>query len=222
MNQPKKLFITGQSVHVSQTPQVDPEGQTVMRQYATRAEATPRGPGGQVAGSAMGSIPASVQYSAKAGEMAQAARTACAGCAHFDVKAWREFLVKATGPASTPEWRETIRTMEGRIMMAGYGYAGDNSNDEDGVQKTLYNHGICRVLSDWVESQAGRDPMWWPVVPWREASCPTVCRAGAGKPELPVVTAQQPYGFFKPKDLDAQKAGALRYDAVMQAAQNRK
>lgn len=223
MTTPKKLFLTGQSLQMTNDPAFAPEQQRVVRQYNTRAEATPRGgDGGMAQGGPLGTIPAAVQYTTSAGEMAQGARTSCGSCKHFDVKAWREFLIKATGPASTPEWRATIRTMEARIAMAGYGYAADNDHAEDGVQKTLYNHGICRVLSDWVESQAGRDPNWWPVVPWREASCPTVCRAGAGKPQLQVVTAQQPYGLYKPRDLDAQKAGAARYDAMMHAAAGKK
>lgn len=216
----KGLFVTGQQMKFTNTPQVDAEGQQVVQEYNLRAGANAGAPG--QAGASLGSIPAVVQYHAgNAGQAAQAARTSCQACKHFDVKAWQEFLVKATGAAATEEWKKTIHTMRSRIMMAGYGYAGDNSNEEDGVEKTLWNHGICRVLSDWVESQAGRDPSWWPVVPWREATCPTYCRAGAGKPELQVVTAQQPYGFFQPKDVDAEKAGAIRYDAILHAAQGR-
>lgn len=139
-------------------------------------------------------------------------------CSNFDVKAWRKYLSDATNPGSTPEMRQTIATFKARIAMAGYGYEKpDGTVDIDG---TLAAHGICRVLSDWVESIKGKDPVFWPVVPWREATCPPSCRAGAS--ELQVVTAEKPLGFYVPKDLDAKNLGGKRYDEVLRLAQGKK
>ncbi len=76
--------------------------------------------------------------------------------------------------------------------------------------------GICRVLSDWVEGIVGRNPMHWPVVPDQHATCPTYVAVPGARME--VVTPTQPLGLFKPKDYDAKKIGAKRYDSVLQAA----
>lgn len=141
-------------------------------------------------------------------------------CKHHDVNAWRKFLEAADNPGSTAEMRETMRTMRAKIMMIGYGYAGDN--DDLDIERTMKAHGICRPMSDTVEKATGRDPFFWPVVTWREANCPPEVKVGHGLPPVPVVTAQSPNGFFQPKDLDAEKIGSARYDVIMHAASGRK
>ncbi len=212
-----EMIITGRETKFSATPQVDVEGQTAAIEYKTNVAAGRGGLGqAQRASGGEGNIPGVVQYTTNVGDMANGARTSCAGCAHFDVKAWRQFLSAATGPASSAESRQTIQTMKSRIMMAGYGYEG--SDGELDIEATIAAHGICRVLSDWVEGSVGRNPIYWPVVPWREATCPSSCNAGAHN--LAVVTPNEPFGLFKPKDLDAKKMGAHRYDAVLHAAQD--
>jgi hypothetical protein len=211
----KELLVTGQSLRFSSTPQVDPEGQAAVREFKLATPAGMQNAGSSGAVDQRGSLPAIVQYATTAGAMANGVRTACAGCKNFDVKAWRKFVSDATGPASSAEMRQTIETMKARIKMAGYGY--EKANGELDIDQTLLAHGICRPLSDWVEGCTQRDPMFWPVVAWREATCPPSCRAGPH--ELKVVTAEQPFGLFKPLDLDAAKIGAGRYDQVLRAAQ---
>ncbi len=206
----KDMKVVGQSIQFSQTPQTDAEGQHVKRQFHTQVEA---GAGRENQGG-FGALPGIVEYNTTAGEMAQGARTACAGCRHFDVRAWHKFLSLATGPASKAEDRETINAMKGRIMMAGYGVL--DAKGEVDIDATVMLHGICRVLSDIVEGFVGRDPMHWPVISWRESSCPTYVQAGPHRTE--VVTPAAPYGFFKPVDLDAQKIGAQRYDQILNDA----
>lgn len=220
MSDPKEMKVLGQSLRFSKAPNVEPEAQATVREFSVRAPAgfQQGNAGGGGLANQLGTLPATLQYGSTAGEMANARRGACAACKHFDVKAWRKYLSDATNPASTPEMRQTIATFKARIAMAGYGYEKpDGSIDLDG---TLAAHGICRVLSDWVESHTGKDPVFWPVVPWREATCPPTCRAGPN--ELTVVTPEKPLGFYVPVDLDAAKLGGKRYDEVMRLAQGKK
>lgn len=209
-----ELVITGRDVKFSAESQVDPEGQTAAIEYRTPVTAGRGGLGQAQTGSGHeGNIPGVIQYTTNVGDMANGARTACAGCAHYDVRAWQKYVREATGPASSAESRQTIQTMKARIMMAGYGY-----EDDSGGETTLMAHGICRPMSDWVEGVVGKDPVHWPVLAWREATCPKTCHAGAHT--LEVVTPAQPLGLYKPKDLDAKKIGAHRYDGVLNAAQD--
>lgn len=216
---PKELAVTGQSVKFSQRPQVDPEGQAAVREFHVQAPAGyQQGGGAGGVANPMGNIPAVLQYGSTAGEMADARRTACAACKHFDVKAWREYVAASTGPLATAEAKQTIQTIRARIMLAGYGYP--DAQGELDVEATLMAHGICRPLSEWVEGCVGKDPVYWPVIPWREATCPPTCHAAAHV--LQVVMPKQPLGLFQPKDLEAVKVGAKRYDEVLRAAQGRK
>lgn len=206
----KEMPVVGQTLQFSNIPDTDVEGQIAKRQFHTKVNA---GSGPQVSGS-FGTLPGIVEYTTPVGEMAQAARTSCAGCKHFDVKAWHQFLALATGPLSKAEDRETITAMEGRIMMAGYGVMGaDNELD---IKATVLRHGICRVLSDIIEGWIGRDPMHWPVVCWRESTCPNYVQAGQHR--MDITTPAEPYGLFKPIDTDAVKIGAKRYDDIFRDA----
>jgi hypothetical protein len=210
MDEKKELKIFDQQLRISSTPQVDPEGQTVVREFKTEAAASMRGiesPNAAVTGN-VGNIPTVIQYSGKAGEMANAARTACVGCKHWDHKAWLLFLSRADSPDAAPEARQTMQTMRARIEKA-VGPAD--------AELYMKGQGICRVLSDWVEQVQGRDPFFWPVISWREATCPNVCRAGPH--ELNVVTPAEPFGLFSPVDMDAKKIGANRYDAILKTVQ---
>jgi len=211
-----ELLITGKETKFSAEPQVDPEGQTASIEYKTPVVA---GPGGlaqaQAASGGMGNIPGIIQYQTNVGLMANGARTACVGCAHHDVRAWNKYVDRATGPASTAEERNEIELAKKRIANASFGYQKPDGTPD--LEATLRDFGICRPLNDWVEGVVGKNPVHWPVFTWREANCPSTCHAGAHT--LQVVTPEQPFGLFRPKDLDTKKIGAGRYDAVLHAAQ---
>jgi hypothetical protein len=207
----KGLVVTGQSLTFSQQPQVDAEGQTALRRFETRVGAGH----GAVNDGGLGSIPGIIEYQTTAGAMANGVRTACAACKHFDQKAWHQFLAVSTGPGSKAEDRETINGMRARLMMAGYGPEDDKG--ELDVEAALASFGICRVLSDWIEGALKvRDPIHWPVVVGRDATCPTYVQAREHRME--VTTPAAPFGLYAPRDLDAKKIGAARYDAVLQGA----
>jgi len=203
-----ELIVTGHTLAYSQQPGVDAEEQTAVQRYRTQA---PAGPGQAGVVNAQGSIPAIIEYKTTAGVLANVVKSSCAGCARHDVKAWRQFVAAATGPASSAESRQTIQTLRGRIMVDGVGFF-DDAGEID-IERTLMSFGICRVLSDWVEGAVGRDPMHWPVVTSRDATCPTYVAAGTARME--VVTAAEPLGLFKARDLEARKIGAEQYDNVL-------
>lgn len=200
----KEMEIVGERLIFGDAPQVDPEGQKVVKEFRARAPAAMQGapsPSAAVQGG-VGDLPAVIQYTGTAGEMANAVRTACAGCKHWDNRALLQFISNAEGPASTAESRETALNMRKRAQMAGL---------------DLTDFGVCRVLSDWVESIGGRDPFFWPSVSWRGATCPNICQVR--EHTLNVVTPADPFGFFTPVDTDAEKIGANRYDVLLKAVQ---
>lgn len=210
-----EVFIHGVKTEISQTPQTDAEGQVIRQQVHANV---PAGPGSAGKVNAIGSIPSVIEYKTQAGEMANAMRTSCHVCKHFDVKAWREFVAAATGPASRAEDRQTIEKLKERLLADNIGVFGlDGAFD---LEATLMSFGICRVLSDWVEGIVGRNPMHWPVVPDQHATCPTYVAVPGARME--VVTVAQPLGLFKPRDLDAKKIGAKRYDDVLHAAEGKR
>lgn len=208
MSEKKELQITSERTLVANTPGVEPEAQEVKRQYTAAVPAGPR------TGAAVGSIPGVIEYGTTAGLMANAVRGACAGCRHFDVKLWNRYLAAAEAPMASAESKQTMQAMRARIAMAGYGYT-DKTGKVD-IEATMKAHGICRVLSDWVEGAVGKDPVHWPVVCWREAVCPTY--VAAAQHRMDVVTPAQPLGLFVPIDREAVGIGDKRYDAVMYEA----
>lgn len=215
-----ELQITGQTLEYSRIPETDAEGQIARRRFHTPIAAGNQGLGGGESGLAnqMGSIPGVIEYSSTAGEMANAARTACVACKHFDQKAWQKFQAAAMGPASSAESRQTIKTMKDRLLLAGKGFV-DDATGEVHIDEYVATFGICRILSDWIEGSVGRHPIHWPVVTEPTANCPSKVQAEGHV--MDVVTPAEPYGFFKPKDLDAKTIGAQRYDQVLFGAQGK-
>jgi hypothetical protein len=210
------LLITSKETKFSAEPQVDPEGQTAAIEYQTPVTAGRGGLSQAKTGSGHeGNIPGLIQYQTNVGDMANGARTACSGCKHHDVRAWNKYVDRATGPLSTAEERQEIQTAKNRIAMAGFGY--ENPDKTVDLEATIRAFGICRPLNDWIEGVVGKNPVHWPVFTWRDSSCPTTCHAGPHT--LQVVTPAQPLRLFQPKDLDATKIGAKRYDTVLHAAQ---
>lgn len=209
---PKKdLQITAERIRISATPGVEAEAQQVNREYQTRVGAGPRHQ------AAVGSIPGVIQYGTTAGEMANAVKTACVACRHFDTKLWHQYLAAAEGPLAKAEDKQTMQAMRQRIFKAGYGFAAPvtplNPEGID-IEATMRGHGICRVLSDWVEGALkAKDPMHWPVICWQEATCPKYVAAGPHR--MDVTTPERPLGLFQPKDLDAKTIGTKRYDKVL-------
>lgn len=203
------LLIRGEQTAISTTPQTDAEGQAILRRVQVDAPAGPQG------GAPIGQIPAIIEYKTQVGEHAAALKTNCGTCRHFDSKAWKAFVWAATGPASTAEDRQTIDTLRKRIATDGKGLADENGNLD--VEATLMSIGICRVLSDWTEGIVGRNPIYWPVAPTPDATCPTSIVVPGG--QMQIVTPAEPFGLFKPRDLDARKMGDKRRDDLLFAAQ---
>lgn len=199
------VMIKRGTLDFSRQPQVDPEGQTAVRRLESTAPIGPQG------GSAVGGIPSVLEYKSTAGALANAVKTACIACRHHNVRAWRAWVAAATGPAATAEQKQTIQTLRGRLLIDGVGIFSDDG--EFDVEATLMSFGICEVLSDWVKGIVGENPIHWPIVTAKDATCPTYVAVEGARME--VTTPAQPLGLFRPKDLDARKHGAKRYDAVL-------
>lgn len=207
----KELAVTAQRIRIGSAPQTDPEGQALVREFNLQAHAGPQQAGAQGVLERQGSIPVIAQYGTTVGEAAQARRTACQACRHYDRKWWAQYLARMTHPAASEGWKQTLASIKVRLIMRGI--------PEDKLDEALKQFGICRVLSEWIKSVVGEDPVFWPAVPEPDANCPRVCRAGAH--ELAVVTGEQPYGFFQPVDLDAKTIGSQRYDETLRLAQGK-
>lgn len=206
----KDLVVTGRTLQFTKQEQTDAEGQVAVQQFHTRVGA---GVGRDNDGSA-GSIPGIIEYKSMAGELANAVRTCCQACVHFDRKSWLKYLSNAEGPLGSKEDRETINQLRGRLMMAGVGPT--DANGEIDIEAALRMFGVCRPLSDIIEGWVGKNPIHWPAIVAMDANCPTYVQAEANRQEI--VTPASPFGLFKPLDLDAQKIGAKRYDAVLHDA----
>ena len=205
-----EITVRGERTDISQTPETDAEGQVLRRHvYAD----VPAGPGAAGVVSSQGTVPAILEYKTQVGEMANAVKTSCAGCRHHDARAWRKYIEDSTGPASTATDRQTIQALRDRLVADNVALKGlDGKFDE----ASLFAFGICRPLSDWVEGIVGRNPMHWPVAPESHATCPSYIQVPGARME--VVTAMQPVGLFKARDLDARKVGDKRRDALLFAA----
>jgi hypothetical protein len=200
------LLIKKEILDFSRAPQTDAEGQIARRRFVTEAPIGPQG------GAGVGQIPAVIEYQTGAGQLADSVQSNCGSCRFHDRKAWRQYVSRMTGPASSAEDRQTIQTLRARILMNGVGVF--DANDELDVEATLGKFfGICQPLSEWTKGVVGENPIHWPVATTRDAACPTTI-AVAGH-TMQVVTPAEPLGLFKPKDLDATKLGAARRDAVL-------
>ncbi len=197
--------VVGSTLQYSATPQVDPEGQSAKRTFSAPVDI---GPGAAGVVNKLGTIAGKFEYDVNVGELANVAKSSCAGCRHFSREAFLKLVSEWTGPASTAAQRQTIDGYRAKIKADNLGYVGET------VEQTLYSSfGICHVLSEWVKGAVGEHPGYWPVTPMRDATCPTYVSAGAAR--MDVVTAAQPLGLFKPRDLDSKKIGAARYDNVL-------
>lgn len=168
----KELFVTGQQLRFSRTPQVDPEGQAAVREFRVEAPAGYQSQNQGAAGLAnqQGTIPAIIQYGTTAGELAQGRRSACQACKHWDNAAWQKFITASTGPLARAEDKQTLESLRNTLTLRGIQYAHPNGKPMT-LDEIVAAHGICRVLSDWVEGVVGRDPLHWPVVPGPDANC---------------------------------------------------
>ncbi len=206
-----EIAVKSVTAEVSQAPQTDAEGQFIRRQVIVDA---PIGPGQGGVVNEQGRVPAILEYKTNVGEHANALKTNCGMCRHWDNKAWRIFVQRCTGPASTAQDRQTIETLRERIKIGDRGYR--DAQGQLDVEQTLANFGVCHVLSDWVEGVVGRHPIYWPVAPIPEATCPGEISVPGGR--MQIVTDAQPFGLFKPRDLDATKLGDSKRDALLFAA----
>ena len=202
---PRDLVVTKDEIRIANTPGVEPEAQQVQHNFKTAVPIGPKDGAAQGAG-----IPGVIQYDTTAGELALGAKAACVACRHWSRKDFREYVAKSVGPLSKAEDRQTIEGMKSRLAQA---------HGLENLGEAMKAMGICRVLNEIVKGWVGEDPRHYPVITEDIAGCPRYISAGASAEGVPnrveITTPAQPLGLYRPLDLDAQKIGAKRYDAVL-------
>lgn len=180
---------------------LEPEEQPIQRVMETVATAT-RG------GVAVGGLPVEIVAHTTAQEMSAAKGRQCYGCKHWRHEQWRRAIADADGPDAAHEDRQSINKVRAAILGSGNATITNHYEDrEEGgpdVEKAMNAMGICGPLT---ENERATDPNFGPkewVVTFPTACCP-----------MSVVGPGQPYGFFEPRDSDAERGQAANYDAVM-------
>lgn len=206
----KSEFLSVSSLGVDKDGRkLEAEEQPVMNVIATTAQATLRNAG------VVGSLPTQIVAHSQASEMASAKGRQCYGCKWWAHHQWLRAVNDAEGPAGTHEDRQTINDVRAALLGGGGAKLANEYQDQDEggveVEAALHAMGICHALT---EHERKVDPAMGPkewVVTFPTASCP-----------LSVVTPTQPYGFFKPRDAEAERMMGANRDAVLfQAAGKR-
>lgn len=159
----------------------------------------------QDAATPQGAIPTTLSYETSAGEMAKQVRTRCMLCKHFDVPAWRVLKRKWE---STASGLETLNKLRSALYLSADVAMVDRHKSLEGdmdLEHTLMALGICQILTE-----IDREPC---VVYGPYGCCPKQSKTGA-----PVITEAQPFGYYQPCDMDAEREGSANYDAIMRAA----
>lgn len=177
---------------------VEPEQQGVQRVLVTEFDANMKG------GNKVGSIQGEVIYNTSAGEVAQAMRSPCFSCAHFNRRAWAKLFAYWNDPASPIDARRNLNGVRASLLQSGNSTIGEKSPGQDGemdVEHALGLLGVCEPLSE-----MNRDP----VIVYPNGHCPDE-----------VCTPQQPNGLYKPRSADAERMGSQVFDNVMRLAQGK-
>lgn len=178
---------------------LDPEAQPVQRVMETDFAANLSN--GQVVGAVGGEIAAQ----STAGVVARRLRAMCAGCKHFDQKTWQTMVRRADDPLAPMDQRQVVNAIRESLLMTNNATIDATLTDQhpapDGgvdVEHALMSLGICQALTAHYGEQIGVHPL---------SSCPEE-----------VCGPNQPEGFFQLKGREAEKAGNVGYDMVMQRA----
>ncbi len=174
---------------------VDAEGQLLERHVSVDVDVTHGGAPVQ------GSIPASVVFQTTAGQFAEAMRSPCFNCLHFDNKGSQELIRRWDASNAPKDKRSFVNQMRGIII---------GTKDPEFIRKHLtpegelsVNHalmamGICRAFTEIQGDIVFVSP---------DSTCPDeVC--GPGKPN----------GLWEAKDAAMEKRGNQIYDGIMKRA----
>lgn len=199
----KKEFLSVSSLGVdADGRKLEAEEQPVVNVIETVAPATMRN------GGVVGALPTQIVAHAQASELAAAKGRQCYGCRWWHHEQWLQSVRDAEGPLGTHEDRQAINDVRAALLGGGGAKLSTEYPDRDeggpDVEVALHAMGICGALT---EHERAVDPEMGPkewVVTFPTASCP-----------LSVVTPTQPYGFFKPRDAEADRMMGANRDAVL-------
>lgn len=180
---------------------VEPEQQTVQRVLQTDAEVSLN----TARNKTVGLINSEIVYETTAGEMARAMRHPCFSCKNFNKRAWRELFVSMAADTAPMEKRQELNNIRAALLTTKNAKLQDRHVSQEGdmdVEHAISQLGICMPLTE-IHGE--------PVVVHPTGGCP---------PE--VCGATNPDGFYKSKDLDADKMGSKTFDNVMRLAQGQR
>lgn len=179
---------------------VEPEQQPVQREIQTSFDVT-----GNMTGQHFGSLPSQIIVeNHTVQDFVPMARWKCKGCKHFDREAWKKLMAAWEDPSAPIEQRKYLNGIRGMLHETGNADILKRHNDGSGgldVDHALKTLGICRPMSEIKQA---------PIIVYPTSSCP-----------IEVCSAEQPQGFYTPKDREAERQGSEAFDKLMRAAQGR-
>jgi hypothetical protein len=131
----------------------------------------------------------------------------CKRCIHFDNPSWRRHIAE-NEIADAMEDRLELNKMRAYLMETQSIELQDAHASMDGdmdVEHALHSMGICRAMTEIYRERCVVHPL---------GGCPPADQPGPHGEDLSKL--------FKPRDAEAVKSGASKYDAILRAAQGRK
>lgn len=173
---------------------LEPEQQPAQRVMATDAAVSMRG------GPQVGSIPTEIVADGTAGEFANAVRSKCFTCKHFDHKGWNQLRLY-WGNSQNKDLFEKLNKVRYALLTTQNPELARRSEGLDGdfdVEHSLTQMGICRPLTEMNGAAVIVSPI---------STCPDE-----------VCTPAAPVGLYLPKDKEHERLSNVGYDKIMRMA----
>lgn len=187
---------------------LEPEEQLVQRVIDVDAPTNMQGSTRQV-----GTIPTQIIAQSTVGDLGITLRGMCGDCKYFDQKRWLADLERADSPLAPIEFRQQVQALRYEIYSTNSPTLADQAVDATGEldpDVALRQSGYCHALYSYFRN-LGESREDASVICHSSSSCPKFVR-----------TATEPAGFFEPRDNDAVRLGAKKYDQIMRLASSLK
>jgi hypothetical protein len=202
------IDVTRDRMIVTHTPvdakgdKVEAEQQVVIREMTSMMSVDVASRPGAEDAFRAGAIPMTVEAAMPAEQTANAMRSMCYTCKHFDTDRFKK--LKALWERGTPEQRRSLRNIEIALMTTGNSKLVEHTPDEDGqidTDEAMSILGVCKALT-----VLHNDP----VIVHPLSCCPEE-----------VCDAQHLNGFHVPAGLAEERQGNKMFDDVMRKAQGK-
>lgn len=157
----------------------------------------------------VGTIASQIIVESTVGEMAVTLRGMCGDCKYFDQSKWLKDLAKADAPLAPIQARQAVNGVREYLLQQQSPTLIDAATDAAGdfdIEIALRQSGYCYALFAYFRN-----------LNESEFDSTTVVHATSSCPKF-VRTKTDPQGFFEPRNNDAARLGALKYDKLMRMA----